>query len=326
MKRIAAMINPVQEYAWGSRSFLPELLGESVPSERPQAELWMGAHPKAPSLIPWRKGPRSLQALIQEYPLEILGGFAAAKFSNTLPFLFKVLAVERPLSIQAHPNREQARAGLDRENTMNIPINDPRRNYRDGNPKPELLCALSPFSALKGFRKVSEILALTGMMPSLKKMAEAVGTKGEDQGLKEFFGALMTAERKVQERIISEAVAFSESNPHSDPAYQWVRRLHREFPGDAGALSPLFLKSVELGPGEAVFVRRLFFGKPPIPLSHDDRLDADTRSPHHGRRVPAGSSAIRDAGEARIVEILLESADLFRKSPEDELVEGDSLL
>ena len=137
-----------------------ELLGQSVPAEKPQAELWMGAHPKAPSQVLTDGLWRSLPEVIQESPEETLGQEAAARFSNKLPFLFKVLAAAKPLSIQAHPNKEQAGQGFARENELGIPLDAPHRNYRDDNHKPEIICALTPFWALNGFRKIEETISL----------------------------------------------------------------------------------------------------------------------------------------------------------------------
>ncbi|MGD8438577.1 MAG: mannose-6-phosphate isomerase, class I, partial [Syntrophobacterales bacterium] len=108
MRKIGRLKNTIQEYAWGSKTAIPELLGQPVPAEKPQAELWMGAHPKAPSQVLSDGLWRSLPEVIQENPEETLGQKVAARFSNKLPFLFKVLAAAKPLSIQAHPNKEQA--------------------------------------------------------------------------------------------------------------------------------------------------------------------------------------------------------------------------
>ena len=160
MKRIGVLKNSIQEYSWGSKTFIPQLMGEPSPSERPQAELWMGAHPKAPSNVFFDGKWRTLLEIIQKNPEDILGPSTARKFSNKFPFLLKILASARPLSIQAHPNQEEAREGFARENMEKIPLDAPHRNYKDENHKPEILCALKSLSALKGFRKVEEIVRL----------------------------------------------------------------------------------------------------------------------------------------------------------------------
>ena len=154
---ICPLGNPIREYAWGSRSAIAELLGQPTPSPRPQAEIWMGAHPKDPSRARCRGGWVLLPDLIRENPAGLLGEPAAARFGGELPFLFKVLAAAQPLSIQAHPDREQAREGFERETAAGIALGARERNYPDSQPKPELICALSPFSALCGFRPIPEI-------------------------------------------------------------------------------------------------------------------------------------------------------------------------
>ena len=159
MRSIKILKNPVQNYAWGSPTAIPELLGEGNPTLEPKAELWMGAHPKAPSLVKFEGRWRSLADLIAEYPQEILGSNVALSFNSKLPYLFKVLAAAKPLSIQAHPSLNQARAGFEKESGRGIAMDAPNRNYRDKNHKPECICALSPFWAMHGFRDIPEILA-----------------------------------------------------------------------------------------------------------------------------------------------------------------------
>ena len=152
MKQICQLDNVIQEYAWGSRTMIADLLGCPSPSDVPQAELWMGAHPKAPSNVVAGGERVSLAAGIEAAPAEILGTRVSKQFGGRLPFLFKVLAAAEPLSIQAHPTLAQAREGFARENEANIPVDAPDRNYRDDNHKPEIICALTPFWALNGFR------------------------------------------------------------------------------------------------------------------------------------------------------------------------------
>ena len=104
-------------------------LRKSNPELKPCAELWMGAHPKAPSLVEHDRQWVSLRDLIEKYPREILGADVALAYDNKLPYLFKVLAAARPLSIQAHPSLHQARKGYERENRLGIAMDAPDRNY-----------------------------------------------------------------------------------------------------------------------------------------------------------------------------------------------------
>jgi len=112
MQRIGVLKNTIQPYAWGSHIAIPELLGTRPDPDTPQAELWMGAHPKAPSLVAVDAEWVSLEELIERYPQEMLGRKTAVMFHNKLPFLFKVLAAAQPLSLQAHPSFTQAGRGL----------------------------------------------------------------------------------------------------------------------------------------------------------------------------------------------------------------------
>ena len=143
MQQFLKMRNTIQPYVWGSYSAIGRLLGLPVPTEKPQAELWMGAHPKAPSQVLWQGSWHPLTNLLKTYANDILGTPGYRRYGNQLPFLFKVLAAEAPLSIQAHPDRAQAKIGYAMENLANIPLTASDRNYKDDNHKPECLCALS---------------------------------------------------------------------------------------------------------------------------------------------------------------------------------------
>ena len=256
MKSIAVLKNPVQGYAWGSTTFIPQLLGEPSPSENPVAELWMGAHPKAPSLASVDGQWVSLIDLIQQDHLDILGQETARRFSNKMPFLFKVLAAARPLSIQAHPDKKQALEGFKRENGLAIPPDAPHRCYRDQSHKPEMVCALTPFLALKGFRKGEEMAADLKRLDisTLVNAISDIRKKSKGQTVKDFFSVLMTMKREGQRGIIAEAVSAAEKGADGDPLCSWVVKLNKAFPGDMGCLSPLFLNLVQLQPGEAMYL------------------------------------------------------------------------
>ncbi|GHV91818.1 mannose-6-phosphate isomerase, class I [Spirochaetia bacterium] len=158
-RAIFKLKNQVKHYDWGSPKWIPQLLGVNNADGEPWAELWMGVHPGAPSLVSSGGGEITLGSLIAEDPRQYLGRDAREQFGS-LPFLFKLLAAAKPLSIQAHPSWEQARRGWQRENERHIPSDAPNRNYKDDNHKPEIICALSPFTAMCGFREPREIAAL----------------------------------------------------------------------------------------------------------------------------------------------------------------------
>ncbi|MDY7038059.1 MAG: mannose-6-phosphate isomerase, class I [Thermodesulfobacteriota bacterium] len=256
MNKIAILKNPVLDYAWGSRTFIPQLTGEPHPAGKPLAELWMGAHPKAPSMVFMDGGWVSLLELIQNNPEDILGKSVAERFSNKLPFLFKVLAITKSLSIQAHPDMSQAIDGFRRENSLKLSLNAPNRNYRDENHKPELICALRPLWALKGFRRAGDIVALLNKITgsSLKSELCVLQEFLKKKGLRGFFNALMNMDRERKNQIIAEVMTYGEKNSGADLIFEWVVRLNQEYPGDIGVLSPIFMNLVQLQPGEAIYI------------------------------------------------------------------------
>jgi mannose-6-phosphate isomerase len=254
LSKILELRNCVRDYPWGSSSLLSELLGIENPDGGPQAELWMGAHPGAPSQVRPQDDWISLPAWIAADSAARLGESTDRQFGGELPFLFKVLAVGRPLSLQTHPNPIQARDGFARENEMGLSLDDPRRSYRDARPKPELLCALTPFDAMLGFRRVDEIHALISELElrELETALEALQSGGA-AGLREFFGLLMGGDAALRSRIAEAAVGRCEALP-DHPARRWVIELARQYPGDIGVLAPLMLNVIRLEIGQAVYL------------------------------------------------------------------------
>jgi mannose-6-phosphate isomerase len=248
--------NPVQNYAWGSRTAIAELLGRPSPGNQPEAELWIGAHPLAPSRVMDPPGLGTLLEAIENDPMGLLGAGVCERFGHELPFLFKVLAAAEPLSIQAHPDREQARAGWSRENAEGIPVDAPHRNYRDPNHKPELVCALTPFTALKGFRPPEDVarrlLLVAG--PELDPEVARLGRERSPAALRALFTRLMTLEDDERMVVLARALTEAAGPARDDPPWAWVQRLHARYPGDVGSLSPLYLNLVALAPGQALFL------------------------------------------------------------------------
>jgi len=105
MNRPFILKNPIQKYAWGSHESIQHLMNDASFDE-PWAELWMGAHPKAPSQVYSDGQWVDLSDLIRCFPEKTLGEKSAKKYNNCLPYLLKLLAAGQPLSIQAHPNAE----------------------------------------------------------------------------------------------------------------------------------------------------------------------------------------------------------------------------
>ena len=95
--------NVLRPYAWGSTTAIAGLLGRPE-SGGPEAELWIGAHPDSPSVATRPDGTTApLNELIAEDPEHFLGESSVAEFGPRLPFLAKVLAAAKPLSLQVHP-------------------------------------------------------------------------------------------------------------------------------------------------------------------------------------------------------------------------------
>ena len=239
----------VRDYAWGSTTAIQELLG--LPTDgTPAAELWLGAHPDDPATVP--EHGTTLDALIARDPEIALGADLVARFGPRLPYLLKVLAADKPLSIQVHPTLQQAREGFAREESDGVPRDAANRNYRDANHKPELLCALTPFEALCGFRPIAQIQALIDALgvPQLIPIAEWLSLP---HGLRRAFTALL---RDAEPASLAYAVAdAAPSLPEGfGGAARAVALAHAEFPGDIGVVISLLLNYVRLEPGEAIYL------------------------------------------------------------------------
>lgn len=242
------LVNTVRPYAWGSTTAIPALLG-TAPTGEPQAELWMGAHPGAPSGTP--RGP--LDEVIGEAPERELGPAAVTAFGPRLPFLLKVLAAGAPLSLQVHPDRTQAAEGHAAEEAAGIPVDAPHRNYKDTNHKPELVCALTPFDGLCGFRPPAESAdLLAGLdVDSLKPYVDLLHAQPEESALREVLTAVLGADREEMAATVHEAAAAAErlGGPYAPYA-----SLARHYPGDPGVIAAMLLNHVRLQPGEALFL------------------------------------------------------------------------
>ena len=250
------MRNTIQNYAWGSLTAIAELLGQTPDNKTPQAELWMGAHPKAPSRVLFKDEWVFLDRLIRQYPEQILGKEVVRRFGSDLPFLFKVLAAARPLSIQAHPNREQARRGFERENRLGIALTAPERNYKDDRHKPECLCALSPFWAVCGFRPAEKVRQLIKPLAGkqLGKLVRLLENSDGDRAIREFFLSLLQMDPQHSENAVRHALAAIREKGLNDPVYGWIRKLARFYPKDMGVLAPAMLNLICLEPGQAIYL------------------------------------------------------------------------
>lgn len=244
----------LRTYPWGSRTLLADLRGTASPAPTPEAELWFGAHPAAPSTI----GGEPLDALIAADPQAALGDRVAQQFDGQLPFLVKLLAAGEPLSIQAHPSREQAAEGFARENAQGLALDDPRRNYKDPNPKPELIVALTEFKALAGFRPTEATQELFAQLGPLERYVPLFQAASPEEGLRAVFTTLITLPSRLRAAVLTEVeVAARElaagSGWMADVATTFLQ-LTRRYPGDIGALAALMLNLVTLAPGGALYL------------------------------------------------------------------------
>jgi mannose-6-phosphate isomerase len=267
--------NSIKHYEWGSPEWIPELLDAPNEDHIPWAELWMGVHPEGPSKIISPDGEtEELGELISKNPTEFLGE-ERAKIFGGLPFLFKVLAAEKPLSIQAHPSLTQAANGWDRENTIGIPLDSPERNYKDPNHKPEIICALSPFTAMAGFREPREIKANLedflqnaplSLVTALSPLKEAL--EGENP-LKTFLQELFSLTPFVRRALGAYAKGTYVHNSSAQNGGQLgllekisqyseekklISQFTKYFPDDPAIISPLYLNLIQLNPGEALYL------------------------------------------------------------------------
>lgn len=245
------LINSLQNYAWGSKTALTELYGIDNPSQQPMAELWMGAHPKSSSQIIVNDAPQSLREVIAADKRGLLGEAVATRF-NELPFLFKVLCADQPLSIQVHPSKSAAVEGFARENAAGIPIDAANRNYKDDNHKPELVYALTPFQAINGFRPLKEIASLLLPVATAHPAIEKFIQSPDAANLSELFASLLSMEGEVKARaldILREQLSANVGEP-----WQTISSIAEVYPDDSGLFSPLLLNVIELQPGQAMFL------------------------------------------------------------------------
>ncbi|MFC4000383.1 mannose-6-phosphate isomerase, class I [Prauserella oleivorans] len=253
--------NAVRPYAWGSRTTIPELLGRPVPSPHPEAELWMGAHPGDPSHVVRPDGSeQSLLEVVDADPVGQLGSRCADRWGGRLPFLLKILAAEEPLSMQAHPSAEQAAEGYAREEAAGIPRDAANRNYPDPTAKPELVCALTEFHALAGFRDPHRTLKLLRAIdtPGLTKYTELLAAQPGPDGLRALFTTWITLPQSALDELLPEVldacVRHVKDKGEFDTECRTVLGLGEAHPRDAGVLAALLLNRLTLHAGEAIYL------------------------------------------------------------------------
>jgi len=241
---VVRLSNRTMRYAWGSTELIPALRGVA-PDGHPQAEVWIGTHPAAPSMALSPDGARPLSEVL-----------AAAGSPERLPFLVKLLAAAEPLSLQVHPSSAQAAAGFAREEAAGIRLESPERCYRDGSHKPEMLVALTPFDLLCGFRDPAAVGADLEAL-NVRRLDDVVAHLSADDprvAVRRAWGAVLT--RPADERVAAahEVVAACGAGRGGSAARALVLDLAACYPDDVGVVAALFLNQVRLPPGRALFV------------------------------------------------------------------------
>ena len=239
---LVKIANQPRNYAWGSRTLIADYFGPQIPAtNEPMAEIWFGTHPGSPSVL--AENPD--RTLASE-----LGG-------PGLKFLMKILAADQPLSIQAHPNSAQAKAGFERENSQGIAVDAKNRNYKDDQPKPEIIVALSEFEALCGFKPIDEIDALLEDMETHTGVSEGFRTMSanwrkllhDTDGLKKVFTEISHRKGNL-DGFTAELTAMADF----EARFALSERLNLLYPGDPGVILALLMNHVFLEPGQALFL------------------------------------------------------------------------
>lgn len=272
-----ALTNVMRDYPWGSSTAIAELLGKE-PSGGPEAELWMGAHPDSPSIAATPDGPVPLDRLIAEHPESTLGSAVHAAFGAKLPFLAKLLAADKALSLQVHPTLERARERFADEEAAGVPRDAAHRNYKDENHKPEMILALTPFEALCGFRPCAESAALfravaAAIAASGAEVPALLGTvemalnsrMAEPMVVRRAFESLLGGGAETTALVELAAAALADGGAavaaaasglpaNALSSLETVVDLAAQYPGDAGVLVSLLLNRVSLQPGESIYL------------------------------------------------------------------------
>ena len=253
MLRIDAALQP---YAWGSRTAIQALLG--LAEEDVVAEAWLGTHPLGAAVV--QPARTALVDVVAAAPGQALGADVVARFGPQLPYLLKVIAAERPLSLQVHPRLARARDGFDEEDAAGIPLDAPHRNYKDRNHKPELVFALTQFEAISGFRAPRRAAEMFDGLdaPLAEQLHGLLVERPTSEGICAAFTHLLAPETRPGPDEVAELAAASSrrlaAGSPSPRADRTVTLLQEEYPGDPGVVTSLLLNPVTLQPGEAMFV------------------------------------------------------------------------
>lgn len=256
MSKIYPLKGKIQNYAWGGKNYIPDLLG-IVSQDQKYAEYWLGAHVNAPAILTTESGELRLDEFLNSNLDKNLGQKINLKFGR-LPFLFKVLDVSDMLSIQVHPTKKEAEKGFAFENDLGIPITASNRNYKDDNHKPEIMVALSEFWLLHGFLPTDKLTKVLEQIPEFKGLK----TVFENEGYLGLYKKVMEQSQEECNRILQPLVdrilpLFKQGTLlKSDPAY-WAAKAvdssENKMVLDKGIYSIYFFNILMAKKGEAVF-------------------------------------------------------------------------
>lgn len=237
----------VKDYDWGNRDFIPSLIGGYT--GKPQAELWMGSHPSGDCML---YDGEMLSHFLSRNP-DIIGKEALEKYGE-LPFLFKILAIDKPLSLQCHPDKKQAMEGWQREKDRREKGED--CNYQDDNEKAEIIASITPISAMCGFRPFSEIVEnFAQIAPVSYEKYLSVFENNKDL----FLGLYKLSDNEKKEILLEAEDNIHRSNERSLEGDFLTEkgifeRCASEWPGDIGAIFPYILNVLHLERGEALYL------------------------------------------------------------------------
>jgi len=292
MSKIKKLKNKVMHYEWGSLHLLQQFLGlensnGTADPALPFAELWMGTHKNAPShIITDEASDKNIDKVefpkINNSPSDLQNAkiTSLTDVCGELPFLLKLLAVEKPLSIQAHPDKKQAEEGFLKEENACFDINDPARNYKDSNHKPEIVCALTPFTLMAGFREPEEICKLLDefslaeqqldkiiepMKNALKSgnsnytlPVQCCKTAPGSGSLSKFLDLLLNLSKPDVNYLCSFFLnrknVKKSGSVITDDLWELMKKFAQNYPCDPAILSPLYLNTLTLQPGQAIYV------------------------------------------------------------------------
>ena len=239
----------IQHYHWGDYSFIPELQGRPK-GDQPEAELWMGAHPTSPSRTV--ESNRGLDDTISTDPQNTLGP-QASDFQNELPFIMKILAIREPLSIQVHPNAQQAEEGF----TSTLSRLTAAQSYSSPRGKEEVVCALTETDLKFGFREVNEIHSIINAVghSELSWLKKSLPQETLSEDFKEVIENILSMDSDKVLSITSSVLSSDLSETvMNEKELTSFANLTEMYPGDPGLLLFLFMNFVTLKPGDFLYV------------------------------------------------------------------------